>query len=250
MIEQFELKLVDSWMLAPTVRHVVLERSDGHALPFKAGQFIQVHFHYDDGKPTRRSFSVATIPEPGADAIRQIELAVSYVEGGAATKLFQELEHGEAIQASGSFGRFTLRDEETNRRYILIATGTGVTTYRAMLPDMERLMATRGCRFVLLQGARNEGELLYAEDFDAFAERHPELFTYRACLSRAPRAEPRPGDHAGHVQDLLPELAPDPEGDLVYLCGNPDMIDDTFAVLKEQGLSVRQIRREKYVSSR
>lgn len=250
MIEQFDLKLVDSWMLAPTVRHVVLERVDGALLPFTPGQFIQVHFHYADGKPTRRSFSVATVPEPGADAIRQVELAVSYVEGGAATKLFQELRHGEVIRASGAFGRFTLRETDTNRRYILVATGTGVTTYRAMQPEMLRLMRSRGCEFVLLQGARNEQELLYGEELAAFAAAHPAHFTYRPCLSRAPRAEPRPGDHHGRVQALLPGLAPDPQTDLVYLCGNPDMIDDSFVLLKEQGLSVRQIRREKYVSSR
>ena len=34
--------------------------------------------------------------------------------------------------------------------------GTGVTPYRAMLPQIEALMASRGCRFVLLYGARNE----------------------------------------------------------------------------------------------
>ncbi|MGB8635748.1 MAG: ferredoxin--NADP reductase, partial [Rhodanobacteraceae bacterium] len=43
---------------------------------------------------------------------------------------------------------------------------------------------------------------------------------------------------------------PDPEYDIAYLCGNPEMVDAAFAELKDRGLSVRQIRREKYISSR
>jgi ferredoxin-NADP reductase len=40
------------------------------------------------------------------------------------------------------------------------------------------------------------------------------------------------------------------ERDITYLCGNPDMIDATFTQLKELGMPIKHIRREKYVSSR
>ena len=247
MIEHFQLKLADSHMLAPTVRHLAFERADGAPFKFTPGQFIQIHFNYDDGKPTKRSYSVGT---PAADAeVEKLELAVSYVEGGAATRLFDSLEEGGHVEASGPYGRFCLMDDDANRRYLLIATGTGITPYRAMLPKIERLIAERGIRVALLYGARNEQELLYGEEFEAFAGKHPE-FTFHACLSRAARAAPRPHDHRGHVQDLLPQLQPDPEHDIAYLCGNPDMIDATFTQLKELGMPIKHIRREKYVSSR
>lgn len=236
-------------MLAPSVRHLVFERADGTPFAYRPGQFLQVHFHYDDGKPTKRSYSVATVGDADGSPIQRIEIAVSYVEGGAATALLGGLEHGREIEASGPYGRFCLMDEDANRRYLLIATGTGVTPYRAMLPQIRALMESRGCRFVLLYGARNEAELLYGEEFDAFARAH-DGFTFHPCFSRGARPDPRPHDRLGYVQSLLPELEPDPEGDIAYLCGNPDMVDAAFAALKEQGLSVRQIRREKYISSR
>ena len=47
-------------MIAPSVRHMAFERADGAMLDFIPGQFLQIHFHYDDGKPTKRSYSVAT----------------------------------------------------------------------------------------------------------------------------------------------------------------------------------------------
>jgi len=247
MIEHFQLKLADSRMLAPTVRHLALERADGTPFKFTPGQFVQIHFNYDDGKPTKRSYSVGTPAE--GDEVDKLELAISYVEGGAATRLLGNLERGGSVEASGPYGRFCLMHDDANRRYFLIATGTGVTPYRAMLPKIKKLIAERGTRVALLYGARNEEELLYGEEFEAFAQKHPE-FTFHACLSRAARAAPRPHDRRGHVQEVLPELQPDPEHDIAYLCGNPEMIDATFTQLKELGMPIKHIRREKYVSSR
>ena len=50
------------------------------------------------------------------------------------------------------------------------------------------------------------------------------------------------------MQFIYPELHLNPEQDLVYLCGNPGMIDDSFSYLKEQGFAMQQIIREKYIS--
>lgn len=249
MAEHFQLQLADSFMLAPTVRHMSFERADGQPLAFMPGQFLQVHFHYEDGKPTKRSYSVATVGDEDGAPVERVEIAVSYVDQGAATALLGELEHGGSIEASGPYGRFCLMDADANTRYLLVATGTGVTPYRAMLPKIGKLIRERGCEFVLLYGARNEAELLYGEEFDAFA-RANESFTFHACLSRGARPDPRPHDRLGYVQSVLPELVPDAEHDIAYLCGNPDMVDATFAALKEAGMPIPHIRREKYVSSR
>ena len=248
MADHFSLRLVDSFMLAPAVRHLVFERVDGQPLAFQPGQFLQVHFHYDDGTATKRSYSVATVGD-GSSPVQRIEIAVSYVEGGAATKLLGNLQHGETIEASGPYGRFCLQEADTHPRYLLLATGTGVTPYRAMLPQIQRLLAEGGREVVLLYGARSAAELLYGEEFEAFAQTNPG-FTFHGCLSRQPRAIPRSTDRSGHVQDVLAELAPSAERDIAYLCGNPNMVDAAFAALKEAGLPVPQIRREKYISSR
>jgi ferredoxin-NADP reductase len=245
----FPLRLADSRMLAPAVRHMAFERADGEPFAFQPGQFVQVHFNYADGKPTRRSYSVATVGGGEGGVVEHIEIAVSYVEGGAATALLGNLAHGGSIEASGPYGRFCLQEADANQRYLLVATGTGVTPYRAMLPQIRRLIATRGCEVALVYGARNETELLYGEEFEAFARAHPG-FTFHPCFSRQSRAEPRPHDRAGRAQVALAELAPHPERDIAYLCGNPDMVDEAFALLKEAGLPVQHIRREKYVSSR
>lgn len=236
-------------MLAPTVGHYAFVRDDGQPLDYIPGQFIQVHFHYADGTATKRSYSLATIHDHALGAGEAVEIAVSYVPGGAATALFEGLEVGGQVDASGPFGRFCLMPADANRRYLLIGTGTGVTPYRAMLPQIETLIRERGIEVVLLFGARTPVELLYGEEFRAFADTHPN-FRFVPCFSRELPENPHPDVRHGYVQQFLDEFAPKAETDIAYLCGNPNMVDACFETLKGHGLAVPQIRREKYVSSK
>ncbi|RRN78697.1 MULTISPECIES: ferredoxin--NADP reductase [Pseudoxanthomonas] len=250
---QFPLRLVERRMLAPTIGHYVLARDDGQPLDFVPGQFIQIHFDYADGTPARRSYSLATIHDHAMGPGEAVEIAVSHVPGGAATALFEALEIGGRVNASGPYGRFCLMPGDRNARYLLIGTGTGVTPYRSMLPVLAGLIAERGIEVVLLAGARTPGELLYADDFRAFADAHPQ-FRYVPCLSRELPGTGSPHAHAdvrhGYVQQQLPEFVPDPARDIAYLCGNPEMVDATFEALKGMGFGAAQIRREKYVSNK
>ena len=92
MAEHFPLKLVGSRMLAPSVRHLEFARDDGQALDFIAGQFIQVHFNTPDGSPTKRSYSLATQHDHAFGVNDTVEIAVSFVPGGAASALFTALD--------------------------------------------------------------------------------------------------------------------------------------------------------------
>jgi ferredoxin-NADP reductase len=241
-------------MLADSVRHLVFQRADDLALPYIPGQFLQIHFEHN-GSATKRSYSLANAPMR-ADT-PAFEIAVSYVEGGAATALLSGLTVGQDVQASGPYGRFCLLDSDKNQRYILIGTGTGITPYRAMLPQIAQLITERGIQVVLVQGARTQGELLYADEFQAFATAHPN-FRYFGCTSRqAPVETTGPADAIknvvqikGHVHAALSMLALDAAQDIAYLCGNPNMVDECFSALKEQGFPVPSVRREKYISSK
>ncbi len=236
-------------MLAPSVGHYVFVRDDGQPLDFIPGQFIQVHFSYADGTAAKRSYSLATIHDHALGAGDAVEIAVSYVPGGSATALFEGLEIGGHIDASGPYGRFCLMPGDANRRYLFIGTGTGVTPYRAMLPRVEQLIAERGVEVVLLFGARTPQELLYGDDFRAFADKHPQ-FRFVPCFSRQVPADPHADVRHGYVQQFLAEFAPNADTDIAYLCGNPNMVDACFEELKQAGLAIPQIRREKYVSSK
>lgn len=231
-------------MVAPGVKHLAFERVDGERLDFIPGQFISVHFTANE-KPIKRSYSIATIPNNS----EYIEIALSYVEGGSASKLLFELEPGQELNISGPYGRLILRDEETPKRLILIATGTGVTPYRSMLPQFhERFLQDPDLEVRVLLGVRTHNEQLYSKDFLEFAEEHPR-FHFDIYYSREYPDELAEHEHSGYVQTAFPALNLDPEaGDLIYLCGNPNMVDNAVELLKQKQFTIQQIRREKYIS--
>ena len=113
--------------------------------------------------------------------------------------------------------------------------------------------ATRGkCRRPIRR-TRTPGELLYGDEFRAFADAHPG-FRFVPCFSRempeAGSAHAHADARHGYVQNALAEFAADAEDDIAYLCGNPNMVDASFEALKAAGLPVPHIRREKYVSNK
>ncbi len=120
-----------------------------------------------------------------------------------------------------------------------------------MLPQIEKLLATGDREVVLVYGARNEAELLYGEEFEAFAQTHPG-FIFHGCLSReAARRSPRPTDRSGHVQHVLGELGPHADArHRLPVRQSEHGRCRRSPRLKEFGLPVPQIRREKYISSR
>jgi ferredoxin-NADP reductase len=247
MIE-FELILKDRKKITPNVLHLSFVRADGAELPFKSGQFLTFLFTAADGIK-RRSYSIATIPQKNnVSKANDIEIAISYVTGGIASETLFNLNRGDAVTATGPFGKLILKADETPARYLLVATGTGVAPYRAMLPELaEKIQADPNLKVMILLGVQYRADLLYASDFLEFATLHPQL-EFRAYLSRE-TSELHPHEYKGYVQTAFSELNLDPDQDIAYLCGNPNMIDAAFAELSEVGFMPKNVRREKYISS-
>lgn len=238
----FSIRLAWAKMLAPNVRHLAFKRVDGQPFSFIPGQFITIHFEHK-GTTLNRSYSLASIP--GQSAL--IEISVSFVEHGPASEMLFSIQPGSTLDASGPFGRLVLQKEAPSR-YLLIATGTGVAPYRSMLPELARQMEINPTLEVVLgQGVRSREHLLYGEDFLEFAKKYPR-FQFFAYYSRAFPDAPAPFELPGRVQGVFEQMTPDAGRDTVYLCGNPRMIDDAFALLRTKGFTEAHVRREKYIS--
>ncbi len=238
----FPVTLAESYMLSPSVKHFIFDSIQDSPFDYLPGQFITVHFERE-GKILRRSYSIANVPAHN----NRIEFAAGFVEGGPGTDLLFNLKPGETIQINGPFGRLTLKDD-LPKRYILIATSTGVTPYRAMLSELKHRIDTHpNLELVLLLGVQKSENVLYAEEFSAFAALSSRI-TFRAYLSREEPNGKKTYEHHGHVQRAFPDLALNPEQDLIYLCGNPAMIDESFDYFKNLGFAMQHVIREKYIS--
>jgi len=242
-IKTFPITLEESFMLSPKVKHFIFRATIEPAFSYKPGQFITIYFE-KDGKMLRRSYSVANPPAKD----NRIEFAAGYVEGGPATELLFNLKPGDVLNVNGPFGRLILK-EEMPKRCVLIATSTGVTPYRAMIPALSTLLQRDPAFEVeILQGVAYANEVLYSEEFLDFARQFPGV-RFKACLSREKTDTLKEHETTGYVQHHLDELQLNPDTDIVYLCGNPAMIDESFALLKDKDFAMQQIIREKYISN-
>lgn len=216
------------------------ERVIDKTFSFIAGQFVQLIFE-TDGKTYKRSYSIANSPED-FNTTGQLDVALSFVNGGTASKFFQAAEPGIKINVSGPFGALTL-PEMLPGQLILIGTGTGIAPYRSMIPQLTAL-STQGVSISVIMGFRFRQETIYMEDFIKLSN-----IEHRICLSREAGLFADQHEYSGYVQNQFESLNLNSERDVVYLCGNPGMIDDCVTILRGLGFPPRQIKREKYVYS-
>lgn len=244
--------LKSSHMLCPRVKYFTFAKEDNSSISFVPGQFITLNIETNEKNPNtdknkilHRSYSIANVPSGS----NQIEIACAYVEGGVASNLLFNLKPGETLDVSGPFGLFTLKEEKP-ARYILVATGTGVAPYRSMINEIKnRLTQNSNLEVWVIQGVRSREELLFEEDFAELNSTLPN-FTFKACYSQEKNdSNLKPYEQLGRVNRVFPELNFNPTEDIVYLCGNPNMIDDAFNSLTEMGFDRKSIRREKYLFS-
>ncbi|MGD0465638.1 MAG: FAD-binding oxidoreductase [Gammaproteobacteria bacterium] len=245
----FKLNLVNTYLLNDRTRHLEFKILNGIPLKFKPGQFISLHIE-KNLEVVRRNYSIANTPTP--DHSNKIEIALTFVPNGIASTILWNMQIGDHIKASGPFGIFVLKPEDliTTKRYILVATGTGVTPYRAMLNNLNQILEEQpDITVTLLLGVRDHSELLYGNEFINFANKQPK-FKFIACYSRPKEPTNNIYEFQGYVQHKLTQLNIEPNKDLIYLCGNPNMVDEALATLEQLGVHKSKIRREKYISSK
>jgi CDP-4-dehydro-6-deoxyglucose reductase len=226
-------RLIEYQELAPEIRHFVLEVPGVERLVFEPGQFVSLT-RVIDGEPLTRAYSIASAP----DGDNRFELCLNHVpEGPFSTYLFR-LQPGDELAMDGPLGYFVLR--QPVREALFVATGTGIAPIRSMITHL--LGHGSDARLRLLFGSRRPETILYRDQFEQLASRHPN-FTFHPTLSRAPESW---SGLRGHVQQHLFELLEGRTDLDVYVCGLKAMVNDVRARLKEAGFDRKHIIYEKY----
>ena len=239
-LEKFELELVSFKNITDNVRHLVFKRTDGKPLNFIAGQFITFLLTDEEGNLKRRSYSLGSLPSENSF----LEIAITYVKNGIASETFFNIEVGDKVPAMGPAGRLILKDEEV-RKIVLVGTGTGIVPYKAMFPELIKI--ADNTEIDILFGVQYRKDALYQDDFINFAAKHKNI-NFKLCLSRETGGL-KDYEVKGYVQNQFEGLNLDPEQDVIYVCGNPNMIDQSYEMLTNVGFGAKSVRREKYISS-
>lgn len=235
--EAFDVRVVAARPLAPAVRELVLERVDGQAFRFDAGQWVNLVLPLPEGE-IKRAYSIASPPDDGSP---RFEIAVTHVEGGPGSRYLHALPEGAVVRAIGPQGFFTRAGAE-QAPSLFVGTGTGVTPLRSMI--RATLAAGGDAPLALLFGARHEEDVLYREELERLTRAHPR-FRYEITLSRP---GPAWAGRRGWVQAHLAELVGgDGAGLHVYVCGLDRMVSAVRAMLRgELGVDRKRVHAERY----
>lgn len=194
-------------------------RFDRHGLDFRTGQYLWVG---DKKKRAVREYSIYS-----AEQDEFLEVLIREVADGEVSRRLKKLKAGDELNVSGPYGYFTFSDEEAkDSEFLFIATGTGISPFHSYISTFPEL------NYKLVHGIR-QGEERY--EIESYGE------NYTACVSQ----EKVLGTYAGRVTDWLrqQDISPDTR---CFICGNYQMIQEVFDILKEKGFAANQMHAEVY----
>jgi ferredoxin--NADP+ reductase len=214
-------------------------RSPG--LRFENGQFVMVGLEVGERKIVR-AYSIAS-----ANYEDELEFYSIKVRNGPLTSRLQHVTPGASILISAKpTGTLVLRDLKPGRRLFLLATGTGLAPFAALIKDPEAY--ERFEQVILVRGGRTRADLAYGDHLVRSLRDDPHLSEIiRERLLDYPSATREALAHQGRVTTLFDSgrvcadlgiLPLDPVVDRAMVCGSMRMIADSARLLDQKGFIV------------
>jgi ferredoxin-NADP reductase len=217
----------------PRARTVTIDLA-GTPFPYLPGQAVFVGAH---GAERRRPYSIAAAPE---ESVRDdsIELLVGVDAGGNPAGSLR-LQPGALVDLDGPVGRFTFPPNPSERRFLFIAGGTGISPLRAML---HHALNVPHDAIGLLFSARTPSEFAYEQEFRSLAAASRielELRVTREIAQDWSGVRGRLGR-----DDLVPLVHGG--ATLCFVCGPPALVHEIPQMLVDLGVPRERIKTEEW----
>ena len=214
---------------------------------FDSGHFVMVGLEVD-GRPLMRAYSIAS-----AHYEDHLEFFSIKVPDGPLTSRLRHINNGDPVLVSRRpTGTLVLNDLNPGKRLYLLGTGTGLAPFLSIIRDP--LTYERFETVVLAHGVRHVSDLAYAQFLEHELPQHEFLGELvRSQLIYYPSVTREPFRNQGRITDAIADglmaqtlgLPPlNPDEDRVMLCGSPQMLEDTAALLEGRGFKPSPRTRE------
>ncbi|MEB2326769.1 MAG: ferredoxin--NADP reductase [Pseudomonas sp.] len=237
-------RLLEVQTLTPSLFTLRTSRDPGFR--FSAGQFARLGVRKPSGCVVWRAYSMVSAPHD-----EFLDFFSIVVPDGEFTSELSRLKVGdELLIDKQAFGFLTLDRFPDGRDLWLLATGTGIAPFLSILQDFQAWQ--RFERIILVYSVREARELAYQRLIAELPQREyleglGSKLLYLPVVTR----EQVPGALHARITTLIEtgelERAADlqltPEHSRIMLCGNPQMIEDTRAVLKSRDLNLALTRK-------
>jgi NAD(P)H-flavin reductase len=207
----------------PTIRTLVLEPQT--PLEFRAGQFVQLTLPGEGEAPFT----------PSSSPLQRDRVAITILRTGAVTDRLHECAVGRKLGLRGPFGKGYPIEKARGKEVLVVGGGVGLAPLRSLIfALLEEGEALR--RVSIRYGARTKEELLYRDQYEAWAS-HPNV-DFTCTIDR-----PQEGwdGRTGVVTTLLKDLDVDKTNCLAFVCGPGVMLKFVTLTLMEEGLAPEQV---------
>jgi len=235
MAQKITVKVVKKEQVTEKTYFVTFRLVSPPEMEFRAGQNMMLMITpAAAGKPgVNRTMSIASPPSSRNELLMVHDVSPM----GPGSQWTVELKVGDtAVIVAPTGGALSFIDSP--RRKVLVATGTGIAPFHAMILDSIEDGKTVSLR--LYWGLRYREDGYWVEEFDRIAREHVN-FSWDITLSRPP--EDWTGLRGHVTEHLFTEEKDMPESEF-YLCGNKTMIEDVRAKLLEHDVPKEQIKTE------
>ncbi len=231
-VKLFSSSVLSTRSVTHDIKEIVLSLIEPGEIVQRPGQFVQIQAPSPEG-PVFRAYSISS-PVHRNDVV---ELVVRLVPGGIASTYLHNLAEGDPVTFAGSFGDFYL-NEDPATELVCVGGGCGMAPIKNIVLSVYERWPDRTCW--LFFGCRTTEDVFYLEDFEALAEKHPNLHIVYAL------SDPLGPEEKWHGETGFIHLAADKylEPNVkrqAFLCGPPPMIEAVTRVLKDKGLKDQDV---------
>jgi ferredoxin-NADP reductase len=208
------------------------------ALPFTftPGQFLNVAFGIG-GARMNRSYSISSSPNERI----YVELTVKREPRGAVSRHIDDLVSvGDEIEVGGPIGKFTFNGTESDS-VVLVSAGVGITPMMSIARYLSEQSWPGDIYFIY--SCRTEADFIFDNAIAALEHRNPKLHVVVTMSKPGPNWK---GPRGRLSKELLTQAVPDLASRRVHLCGPPEMMDATKAMLTELGVPPEQLKTEAF----
>lgn len=205
----------------------------GEEVDFKAGQYFWVtlpDIGYEDERGLRRHITVVTSPND-----RDVLGFATRMRDTAFKKTLAELDVGAEVEVEHPKGDFSM-PMETDRPYVFIAGGIGITVFRCML----KYIVEEGLahRVTLVYSNRDRESTAFFDELQAMAAEHENIEVV-FVMTDEPDWE---GERRRVDADVLRDHLDGDLGDYVYIAaGPPGMVEAMETLLESAGVPEEQV---------
>jgi NAD(P)H-flavin reductase/ferredoxin len=197
-------------------------------LDYYAGQFVNLK--RADGLV--RSYSIAN----NRIHANKLTFHIRRLAGGRFSEwAHQELNIGDSIAVSDPKGLCYYLPSAPEQGMLLIGTGSGLAPLAGIIS--EALHHGHSGPIHLFHGSREMDGLYWIDEMQQLSRQYPN-FHYTACVSRGDAPE---GVVKGRANDVAVAALPSLKGWRVYLCGHPDMVNQTKRQVYLKGAAFQDI---------